>query len=174
MKLKLKNVRLSYPSLFEHEKYKGEPTDKYAATFIIDDDEQIKSIKAAIKEVGMEELGKAWTKAKQPFKDGNETEDEVTNGCWTLKSTTKRRPLLLDRDKSPLTEADEEEKLYAGVRVNASVVIGAFRNNYGEFISCNLGGIQFYAHDERIGGGGASADDFDDFDDFDDDDDVPF
>ena len=36
----LKNVRLSYPNLYDKEKYKGEPTNNWSATFLLPKDRE--------------------------------------------------------------------------------------------------------------------------------------
>ena len=50
-KIKMQNVRLSYPSLFQTASFKGEDTGKYGATFILDKENHkdiIKEIQAEI------------------------------------------------------------------------------------------------------------------------------
>ena len=71
------------------------------------------------------------------------------------------RPLVLNSDKSPLTEADG--KPYAGCYVNVSLELWAQDNNYGKRVNATLMGVQFYCDGDAFAGGGvASEDDFDD------------
>ena len=59
MKIKLKNVRLSFPSFFQTEKFGEEDTGKYSATFILDKEDnaaEIKQIQAEIDRLMKEEL----------------------------------------------------------------------------------------------------------------------
>jgi hypothetical protein len=178
MDVNLKNVRLSFPSLFETAKYQGNDLGKYEATFLIKKDSAVAAkIQAAIKKAGSDELGKDWSKAKLCLMDGDEKDYDGYEGCWALKASTKKRPVLVHRDKSPLTESDGV--LYPGCYVNANVDIYAFANNYGKFVMAQLNGIQYSSPGEEFGGGGSrfSADDFDDIsenDDDDDDDGAPF
>jgi hypothetical protein len=75
--------------------------------------------------------------------------------------------MIIDKDKSPLTEDDE--KLYAGCYVNAIVELWYQNNNYGKRVNANLLGVQFFKDGEPFGDGvSASEDDFDMFDDDDD------
>ena len=77
----------------------------------------------------------------------------------SARSTT--RPLVINNDKSPLTEQDG--KPYAGCYVNASIELWAQDNNYGKRVNASLRGVQFLRDgDAFAGGGAASEDEFDD------------
>ena len=180
MDVNLKNVRLSFPSVFETAKYQGSDLGKYEATFLIKKDSAVATkVQAAIKKAGSDELGKDWSKAKLCLMDGDDKDYDGYEGCWALKASTKKRPVLVDRDKSPLTEDDDV--LYAGCYVNAFVSVYAFANNYGKFVMAQLNGIQYSSPGEEFGGSGSkfTADAFDDIsgddiNDDEDDDDAPF
>lgn len=162
MKLVLKNVVLSFPSLFETAKYMGDDLGKYEATFLIPkDDPQAKAVQEAIKEIGSDVLGKDWGKAKLCLLDGDTKDYDGYAGCWALKASTKKRPVLLDRDKSAISQ--EDGKMVGGNIVNASVSVYAFQNNYGRFVACQLNAIQYAAEGTPFGSGagGYSDDDFD-------------
>jgi hypothetical protein len=76
----------------------------------------------------------------------------------SAKSTI--RPLVIDRDRSPL--AEEDGKPYAGCYVNASVEFFAYENS-GNGISAQLAGVQFVRDGDAFGGGrAADPDEFDD------------
>jgi hypothetical protein len=67
---------------------------------------------------------------------------------------------VLDRDKTPLVQADGRP--YSGCYVNASVEFYAYDNN-GKGIAATLKGVQFFKDGDAFTGGGvASPDDFDD------------
>lgn len=170
-KLVLNNVRLSFPSLFSHEQYNGKSTGKYAATFLMDKDSKLaKEVQKAAKQVAEEKFGKKLPKGlKTCLKDGDDVEYDGYEGMLAIKANTKRRPVLVDRDKSAITEDDDT--LYAGCYVNASLDIYALDNEYGKRVSCQLNGIQFYKDGEPFGAVNDSLDDFEDIDDDDDDDD---
>ena len=59
MKVMLKNVRLSFPSLFATEVYGGEDTGKFAATFLIpkSDTKTVATIEQACKSALVEKYG---------------------------------------------------------------------------------------------------------------------
>ena len=175
-KLMLKNVRLSFPSLFEHATYQGQSLEKYEATFLIPkDSDDAKAVQAAIKEVGSEVLGKEWSKAKLCLMDGDDKEYDGYEGVWAVKASTKKRPIVINKDKSALT--DEDGVIYPGCYVNASISVFAYTNNYGKFVQAQLNAVQFAKDGEAFGGGDSfSIDDFEDVSDGDDasDDDAPF
>jgi len=160
MKLILTNVRLSFPSIWEFAQYKGKSQDRFEATFLVEKGtEQAKAVQDAVKSVGAAKFGEKWAQAGLPLHDGDKKDYEGYAGHWSLKAATKKRPVILDRDKSVLQEQDGRP--YAGCYVNASVTLSAYTNDYGDFISCQLNGIQFARDGDAFGGGeGYSDDDF--------------
>lgn len=168
MSIKLNNVRLSFPSLFQKAQFDGAET-KYEATFLLDKVKHaavIKEIQTAIKAKVDSDLKGAKVPAnKLCLRDGDEVEYDGYSGHMTLKASTKKRPLVLNKDKSPLTE--EDGVVYSGCYVNAIIDLWAQNNNYGKRINATLLGVQFAADGEAFSSGGssASADDFDDIDD---------
>lgn len=172
-KIVLKNARLSFPSLFETEQYNGQDTGKYAATFLIPkDSKQAKALKKAVKDAVTEKFGKdAPKKMKSALKDGDEVEYDGYEGMLAIKANTKKRPVLLNKDKSPI--AEEDGVLYAGCYVNVSLEVYGLDNQYGKRVSCQLNGIQFAKDGEPFGNSNDTMGDFDELDD-DDDEDNPF
>ena len=171
MKIKLNNVRLSFPSLFQKAVFEGEAT-KYEATFLINKEEQpalVKEIREAIAKMVKSELkGAKIPDHKLCLRDGDETEYDGYAGHFSLKASNKKRPTVLDRDRSPLTEDDE--KVYSGCYVNAIVSLWAQDNQFGKRINATLMGVQFFKDGQPFEGGRTA--DTDDFDAFDDDEDF--
>jgi len=167
MKVKMHNVRLSFPSLFATEKFGGEDTGKFAATFLLDKTDHadlIKEIQAAMQSVADEKLkGKLPPADKLCLKDGDETDREEMAGKMTIKASGKKRPLVIDRDKTPLNE--EDGKPYAGCYVNAIIHVWAQSNEYGKRVNAQLNGVQFFGDGEPFGSPGIAVDEFDHFDD---------
>jgi hypothetical protein len=162
MKLVLKNVRLSFPSLYKTEEYGGQDTGKFGATFLIDKkDPQAKEIKAIIKKVAEEEFGSPLPKGiTNCLKDGDEKEYEGYAGNFSIKGTTKRRPILVDEHKTPI--AEEDGRLYPGCFVNASLSVWAMNNSFGKKVLAALNGIQFAGPGDAFGAVNDALDDFDD------------
>jgi len=171
-KIMLKNVRLSFPSLFQKANFNGQET-KYEATLLIPKSDK-KTLKAVREE--METVkGKLKVSAdKYCLKDGDDVEYEGFEGNFSLKASNSKRPTVINRNREPLTADDNE--IYGGCYVNAIVDFWAQNNNYGKRINANLLGVQFVKHGEPFGegGGSAGANDFEDIadDDFDDGDDF--
>ena len=164
MKVILKNVRLSSPSLYHTEVYNGEDTGKYACTLLLhkeNDAAQIEALKKAAQDVLNEKygIGKIPKGFKMPFVDGDEKEYDGYEGHISIKASTKRRPTTIDKNKTPVVE--EDGVFYAGCRVNASVSAWVMDNNYGKKVLFSLNGVQFNRHDAPFGSDGDSSDDFD-------------
>jgi hypothetical protein len=165
-KIKLSNVRLSFPSLFRKAVFSGEET-KFEATFLLDKNAQadkIAEIDAAIKAMMKDALKGAKLPAdKICLRDGDDVDYAGYAGHMSIKASTPKRPMVLDRDRSPL--AEDDNRLYAGCYVNAIVELWAQNNQYGKRINANLLGVQFFKDGEPFSDGvTASADDFDAFD----------
>lgn len=174
-KIKMQAVRLSFPSLFNTAKFGGEDTGKYEATFVLDKVEHaevIAGIKAQIERLMKEELKSKVPSDKLCLKDGDEMGRPEFEGKYTIKASTKKRPLVINRDKSPITESDNV--IYAGCYVNAIVSLWAQNNTFGRRINAQLDGVQFCRDGEAFGDGGVSADEFDAFGGSESDDDFDF
>jgi hypothetical protein len=168
-KIKLKAVRLSFPSLFQTASCGGESTGKYEATFILDKKEHsaaIEAIKSQMATLQKEELKGKVASDKLCLKDGDESGRAEMEGTYTIKASTKKRPLVINRDKSPITEDDNI--IYAGCYVNAIISLWAQNNQFGKRINASLEGVQFCRDGEAFGAGGVDVNEFDAFGDDDD------
>lgn len=178
----LKDVRLSYPSLFYPSAF-GDSEAKFNATFLIPkDSEQHKALMDEIKRVAKEAFGE---KAKDIVlrqeqsqrklvkdgdgPDGKNQEGEEKDGYAghiAIKAANKAAPKVIGRQKQPLTEADGVP--YGGCFVNAQIDIWAQDNKYGKFINCKLLAVQFWRDGDAFGGSSrADMDAFDESDDAD-------
>lgn len=167
-KFMLKNVRLSFPSIFNRAKFDGQE-GKFEATFLLDkekDAAQIKKIEQAINDA----ITSAKIKVpsdKRCLKDGDDVEYDGYAGCNSIKASNNKRPTIIDRDKTQLVEDDG--KPYAGCYVNAVLEIWIQNNGFGKRANCNLLGVQFVKDGTPFGAGDLDVtDDFDAFEDGDD------
>lgn len=171
MIIKLQNVRLAFPSLFEAKTVNGEGAPAFSAAFILPKNHpQLKEIEAALKEVADAKWGpKAtaiYTQMKAQDKlclhNGDTKADyDGFPGNFYISARNKSRPLVVDRDKAPLSSADG--KPYAGCYVHASIELWAQDNSYGKRINASLRGVQFFKDGDAFAGGApASEDEFDD------------
>ena len=169
MKIKLQNVRLSFPDLFDPRPFKPGDTPKFKATFLVPKDSpQIKVIEEAIATVAKAKWPKDWQKVlngirgnanKFCFQDGDNKTYDGYEGMMALSASNKTRPAVFDREKTPLTK--EDGMPYAGCYVHGVLEFFAYDNS-GNGIAASLGGVQFVRDGEAFAGGRpASADDFD-------------
>lgn len=175
MKIKLENVRLAFPQLFEAKTVNGEGEPAYSAAFLLPPNHPaIAELNKAMEVVGKDKWGDKWVNVKKDIaiKDrfaihDGDTKSEYAGfpGNMFVSARNKTRPLVVDRDKSPLTQADGRP--YAGCYVHASIELWAQDNSYGKRINASLRGVQFYKDgDAFAGGGAASEDEFDSVDEF--------
>lgn len=171
MKVSLKNVRLAFPNLFEAKAVNGEGDPRFSASFLMDSNHPaVAELKAAFETVGKEKWSSKWPQVKKELelKDRTALHDGDTKaeyagfeGMMFVNAGNKVRPLVIDRDKSPLIAADG--KPYAGCYVNASIELWCQDNNYGKRINASLRGVQFLKDGDAFAGGGTASDDeFDD------------
>lgn len=170
-KIQLKNVRLSFPSIFTRSVF-NEEEGKYEATFLIPKDD------VKTKKIIDEAIEAALTAAKVPnvprdkycIKEGNDClnrDGEVYDGYeghWALKASQNKRPTVINRDKTPLTQDDDV--IYAGCYVNAVIDFWIQNNKFGKRVNANLYGVQFVKDGEPFGSGPVDVtDEFDDLED---------
>jgi hypothetical protein len=159
----LKKVRLSFPALFTPTAFQGEGDKKYEATFLIEKGSaNHKLIKEAVDKMVKEEYNGKLSADRICLKDGDDKEWEGYDGHMYVKSSSKRRIPVIGRDKSPLLE--EDQKIYAGCYVNASIELWAQKGQWGSRVNAGLRGVQFDSDGEAFSG--ASVADDDDFVDY--------
>ena len=160
-RIKLQNVRLSFPSLFQQSVFNGEQ-GKFEATFLLD--KKDKKTKLLIDNTIKQLIAEAKVKIasdKLAIKDGDDAAYDGYADHWSIKASNKVRPILLDSDKSQLQESDG--RLYSGCYVNAIIDFWVQNNQYGKRVNANLYGVQFFKDGEAFGSGMVDVtDDFED------------
>ena len=168
MKHTFKNARLAFPHLFEP-KANDDGKLSFSAAFIIAPDHPgIPDLRAAIDEVGKAKWGAKWPQLKKEMKAGDnllihdgdaKASLDGYEGNLYFNAYNTVRPLVLDRDKTPLTAKDG--RIYSGCYVITILDLWAQENKYGKKINAQLQGIQFFADGDAFAGGGKAADDSD-------------
>lgn len=171
--VKLKDVRLSFAHLWRARSYEEDSPAKFEATLLVPNDHvQLSTLKTTIRSVIAEKWGE--TKSQDPkfvkslklwcLRDGDDKEYDDYTGHQYVHAASVRRPVVIDRDKSPLVESDGRP--YSGCYVNANVEIWATTHaKGGKQVNAGLLGLQFLRDGEAFSGGAiGSADDFDEVD----------
>ena len=183
-KIVLRNVRLSYEHIFKASAFDDSQEPKFSATLIIPKDHpDLAAVKKAFFEAGQETFPSDFTGGSWPkgftcsLKDADKDTDgsgkllaeksEAYKGCYILEANSTRRPVILNRDKSAITE--EDGIIYSGCYVNVSLAAAGY--TFGKVkkgVKAYLNGVQFVKDGERFGMDASS--DFDALDGEDDDD----
>jgi len=153
----LKNVRLSFNSIFEATDFEGDQNFAYNAKIMIEKgSEAEKVIKKALLEAadgafsgkGADVIKKVQGDAAQfclqPHKD-----DDSLLVLATKRKEKAGRPIVVDVDKSPLTKDDG--KPYPGCYVNVLCRPWAMASKGKHWIRCGLEGVQFVKDGEAFG-----------------------
>jgi len=180
MKLMLSNVRCSFLVLGEPEQYQGKGPHRWSATALVPYESPLKKqIDTALAEVAKEK----WEKKHQTileavladpkgscWLDGKRKDYDGYAGHYALSAhryQDKGRPLVIDRDRSPIYKPDNtlyEGKggvIYSGCYVNMQVELWAQENTNGKGLRATLLGIQKVRDGDAFGGGASpNADDF--------------
>lgn len=152
----IKNVRLSYPHLFEKFVMEGDDEGKgrYSGKFLMGNASHAEEIKALRRH--LVELQKEWFEGKIGgdklfLKNGEDSGKEEQEDSWVVSaSDSKRRPQVLNKDKSVVTA--EDDIVYAGCYVH--VLIRPWKQQhpkYGKRVNANLVGVQFARDGDRFG-----------------------
>ena len=176
MKLKLKNVRLSFPQLFVPKAIRqadGSMSDpKYNAAFLFGRDHpQFKELSDAILAVAKEKWPTTWqvhvkaakAQDKLPIHDGDLKTYQGYAGNVFLTGSSKNPPDCRDADPSIKLGSANSGRLYGGCYVNAIVSLWAMDNQYGKRINAELLGVQFVRDGDAFRAGETTnEDDFED------------
>lgn len=165
MKVKMDDVRLAFPSLFEKDDY-----GKFGAAFLYAPDHScVKLLRDAEVAVAKEKWGpKADAILKEIKANGRDVVQDGDKkatydgyaGMMFTNANSDTRPTVIDRDRTPLVAGDG--KPYAGCYVNAIVEVWAQDNQWGKRINAQLTGVQFMRDGDSFSAGAPPAD-VDDF-----------
>ncbi len=168
-RVKLDDVRLSFPELFNATAFKPGDKPKFKATFLVPQGsplaEKVEAMIRAVLKAKYPQKHEAIFKQIQGnpnkfcWQDGDTKEYDGYAGMMALSAKSDVRPLVIDEQRNPVSESDG--KVYAGCYVNASVEIFTYENS-GIGVSAQLRGVQFArAGDAFSAGRPADADEFD-------------
>jgi hypothetical protein len=167
--IKLKNVRLSFPEVWEPRAFAEGQVPKYQASFLLDPENpahaaSIKEIETAAKDLAK----KAWVKVPKTYKLCFGYADDHPKKCdydgypgkWYIATSSTVKPKLVDRATEPTVK--EDGLLYAGCYVNTNITLWPQDHSVGgKGINANLRIIQAYRDGEHFGVAPPSADEMD-------------
>lgn len=154
MKFILRNVRLSFPSLFKAKTVTPGSEPKYAASFLLDkkdDAAQIDALRSAVRQVALGQWpNKIPAGVKYCVHEGSEKEyDGYGEHNIYVSTSATIKPGVVDRRNQPLSL--EDGRPYAGCYVNAVIRLWAMDNQFGKRINAQLCGVQFSRDGEAFG-----------------------
>ena len=171
--IKVQNVRISFPNLFEAKAVNGEGEPKFSAVFVIEPgSENHKLLTNTINAVAKEKWGakaegilnELKAKGRVAFQERPKTNasGEVYDGfegMYSLSASNAARVAVIDRDTSPLTPQDGRP--YGGCYVDASIDVWPQDNSWGKRINAKLRWVQFRSDGDAFSGGApVSQDEF--------------
>jgi hypothetical protein len=169
----LKNVRISFPSIFNKAVFEGVEKN-YEATLLIDKDEQsdlVDMVKAEAEEFAIGVFGKGKVPKSLKYTcivDGDTKDYDGYENCVAVKGTNQKRMVIVDRDGVTPVAADDD-KLEGGDYCNAMISFWYSEHDKGgKQILANLWKLQFVSVGERFGGATMPDNEFDEMDDEDD------
>lgn len=156
-KILLKNVRLSFPRLFKAKSFQEGQEPRFEAAFLLDPSDKahaktIQLLKTTAKELLTEHFGKTIPKGVKYCFGLSEDAGKEYDGyedMFFLTSNNRQRPVVVNRDRTPLSE--EDGVVYAGCYVNANVTLWVQDNQFGKRINANLRSVQFVKDGEAFG-----------------------
>ena len=187
-KIKLENVRLSFPVFYKPKSFAVGQDPKYQGTFLLDPSDKahakiIKTIKKEAKRIVIEAFGEVPKGLKKCYglaADHDKKKDyDGYEGMFYIASSNTTPPVLADQHKKAMDEADN--KFYAGCFVTTVITLWTQDHPVGgKGVNANLRIVQFQKDGEAFGGNAPAKideelseldDDSDADDDWDDDDD---
>jgi hypothetical protein len=168
--VRLTNVRLTFPQLFDAKQVNGQGDPKFSAAFLFARNHAaVAELQKAIMTAATGKWGAKATEILAQLKaankicvqdgDGKSQYDGYAGNLF-LNASSKVKPLIVDRTgRNVLTAADG--KPYSGCYVEAIVDVWAQDNKFGKRINASLMGVRFLTDGERLAGGAtATMDDF--------------
>ncbi len=154
----LKNVRCSFPHLFERPIINGEE-GKCGAKLLLEPGnkahaQMIKAVNFRINELIKRAFqGKVnIPDEKRCLRKGENTTRPEYAGFYVVSSNHKTKPVVLGADAQTVITSQEACQIYSGCRVNAKIQLWVQNNKHGKRINANLVAIQFAGDDEPFDG----------------------
>ena len=148
--------RISFPSLFEPNEFKG--TLSYQCSMMFDKNKTgidwLRSqMSAVMRDKWPQGPPEGW---HDPITDGDLTGRGP--GCWVIRAKSKNRPEVVDKNVKAIIDPAE---IYAGCYCRASIDLWAYDSQGTSGVSVMLRNVQKLREGDRLGGGSTADQDFD-------------
>lgn len=163
----LREVRISYASLFEPKHFKQGGKSKYQTAILIPktDVNTINAIRALINAAYEDGVLRKWggrrIPLKDPLSDGDVTKNPDENpeyvGMMYLQAKSDRKPKIIDQN---LNDIMDKSAVYSGCICNVKVNFYAFDVDGNKGVATGLQVVQFVRDGEALTGGTPSLDGF--------------
>ena len=150
-----KNVQINYESIFTPSAAVPGADEKFSVQIVADKDSEFSQRVHAIQDqIGETTWGDTWPQVKRQLeaqdrlalRDGDIKGGNVA-GKNFMNASNKSRPLVINRDRTPLAETDNV--IYNGCNCNVKIELWAQNHpSYGKRINAKLLGVQFHSDGE--------------------------
>lgn len=158
----LKDVRCSFPHLFEKPEINGEE-GKCGVVLMLEPKRHSKDIgriEDAIAEISKAKFkGRKLPSDKLCLRDGEDKGRAEYEGYQILSANSKDKPIVIGVDGKSIVTDEKDSKIYGGCYVNAKVRLWGQDNKYGKRTNAELVAIQFSRDGEPLDGTYFSVDD---------------
>ena len=166
MRIKLRDTRICFPSLFKPTAFSDDQEKKYSCLLTLSKGSpQLEVIESAIAAVAKDKwaskaeqiLTELKAKNRLFLHDGAEKSGTPGFGpeVMYISASNKNRPQVVSPSGNPL--AEEDGMIYPGCHVHAVLDLWAMDGQYGRRICATLGAVVFHKHDEPFSGSRAVA-----------------
>lgn len=166
--IRVSNVRLSYPHLDKPYKKEGDQgVAKYGVVGLLPKDTHAaarKLINEEIERVMKENKVKALAADKKFLRDGDESDKDEHEKCWTVSAREERRPILrkaVDGGLDVVDPEDAKEEFYGGCWGSVLIRPWYQNNSFGKRVNAGLTAVTKKADDESFGEGRISEEEVD-------------
>ena len=157
-KIKLENVRIAFAHVHSPTAFQEGQDKQFQLTALLDPSIAAHAgLIAQVKESALSVYKEAWQGKKvkligQCFGDADEESVEYDGfeGMFYVRVKSKTRPVIVDRDRTPLVE--EDGKPYSGCYAHVSCTLWTQDNQFGKRINGNLRGVQFVRDGDAFSG----------------------
>lgn len=161
---------LSFPHLFEPSAIDENSEPKYSASFLFDADTDISALKKVANDAGKAKWGDKYIEMaktgqiRSPFRTDGESKG-YPEGTVFVGARSKKKPGIVLPWNDPTTgkpaQLTDEELVYPGCKVRASLTAFAYDRAGNKGVSFALNNVQWLADGERLDSSVAATDDFD-------------